>query len=356
MGALPRNRSGETQYDEDKLGFGSIFTDNMLEIKYNADKGGWAQPEIKPLENLSLHPATMMLHYGQQVFEGLKAFSGEDEQDIYLFRPDMNIARFNRSCQRLCMPTLDPKIFMEQMTRLVRNERDWIPRASGTSLYIRPTIIATDIHLGVRPSKEYLFYIILSPVGAYYPEGFAPVKIMVTHEYVRACKGGIGEAKTAGNYAASLYAAEEAHKAGFTQVLWLNAVDKASIEEVGTMNIFFRINDEIITPALEGTILPGVTRDSVLYFAKQMGLKVTERRISIEEVVEAADNGSLQEIFGSGTAAVVSPVSHFNFKGKDYQVGDGTTGEVAHKLFDEITSMQTGRKAAPNGWVMNIGK
>jgi branched-chain amino acid aminotransferase len=356
MPKVPRNRSDARGYDEDKLGFGDIFTDHMLTIVYSSDKGGWQSPEIKSLEDLVLHPGTMMLHYGQQVFEGLKAFAGPDDDDILLFRPDMNIKRFNRSCERLCIPSIDPDLFMEQMRQLIRMDRDWIPRSPGTSMYIRPTIIATDIHLGVRPSKEYLFFIILSPVGAYYPEGFAPVKIKVTDEYVRASRGGMGEVKTAANYAASLLAAEKAQEEGFTQVLWLNAVDKMAIEEVGTMNIFFRIRDEVITPALTGTILPGVTRDSVLRLASDMGMKVTERSVSIEEIVAAAENGGLQEIFGSGTAAVISPVSLFRYKGEDYTVADGNTGELSAKLFDEITGMQTGLKPDPYGWVKNIGK
>lgn len=356
MGTLPRNRAALPQYNEDKLGFGTIFTEHMLQMRYSADKGGWQAPEVTPFQDLILHPATMMLHYGQQVFEGLKAFSGPNEEDILLFRPDMNIARFNKSCVRLCMPTVDPKLFMEQMSKLIKLDRDWIPRPHGTSLYVRPTIIATDPHLGVRPSNEYLFYIILCPVGAYYPEGFNPVKIVVTDKYIRACRGGLGEAKTAANYAASLLAAEEAHAEGFTQVLWLNAVDKVSIEEVGTMNIFFRIAGEIVTPALEGTILPGVTRDSVIRFASDLGNKVTERQITIEEVVKAAETGTLQEIFGSGTAAVISPVSQFRYKGKDYTVANGKTGPVAQKLFDELTAMQTGHKPDPYGWVVNIGK
>ncbi len=281
MPTVPRNRPSAKVYDEDKLGFGTIFTDNMLLMKYSEAAGGWGQPEITPLRDLALHPATMVLHYGQQVFEGLKAFSGPDEDDILLFRPDMNIARFNKSCARLCMA---------QMSELIRTDRDWIPRSPGMSLYVRPTVIAADPFVGVRPSKTYLFYIILSPVGAYYPEGFAPVKIMVIEDYVRACRGGLGEAKTAANYAASLLAAEIAHDAGFTQVLWLNAVDKTSIEEVGTMNIFFRINDEVITPELEGTILPGVTRDSVIRVAGDWGYRVTERNISIDEVIRAAQD------------------------------------------------------------------
>jgi branched-chain amino acid aminotransferase len=355
MPTVPRNRADSPVYDENKLGFGDIFTDLMLTMRYSAGKG-WLAPEIGPMENLNLHPATMMLHYGQQVFEGLKAFSGPDEDDILLFRPDMNINRFNKSCQRLCMPTVDPKLFMEQMSLLIRKERDWIPRTPGTSVYVRPTMIATDIHLGVRPSKEYLFFIILSPVGAYYPEGFEPVKIMVTDEYVRASRGGVGEVKTAANYAASLLAAEKAHEAGFTQVLWLNASDRQSVEEVGTMNIFFLIGDELVTPALTGTILPGVTRYSVIRLASDMGIKISERAISMEEVIRAADKGTLQEIFGSGTAAVISPVSLFRYLAKDYTVADGKTGKLAAKLFDEITGMQTGLKPDPYGWVVNIGK
>jgi branched-chain amino acid aminotransferase len=328
----------------------------MLQIVYSREKGGWQTPQITPFQNLTLHPATLVLHYGQQVFEGLKAFAGPHQDDILLFRPDMNIARFNRSCVRLCIPTLDPGLFMRQMSELVRKERDWIPRAAGTSLYIRPTIIASDPFLGVRPGSEFIFYIILSPVGAYYPEGFQPVSIMVTDKYVRACRGGVGEAKTSANYAASLLAAEEAHAEGFTQVLWLNAVDQRSIEEVGTSNIFFRINDELITPALEGTILPGVTRDSVILLAKGMGLKVVERSITIDEVVRAAEDGTLQEIFGSGTAAVVSPVSQFRYKGTDYTVADGKTGEIAARLFDELTGIQTTKLPDPYGWVVNIGR
>lgn len=356
MGTVPRNRTGAKVYDEDHLGFGQIFTEYMLTMQYNQEEGGWEPPKLMPLENLILHPATLVLHYGQQVFEGLKAFAGPNEDDIFLFRPDMNIARFNKSCQRLCIPTIDPNLFMEQMNRLIVTERDWIPRAPGTSLYIRPTIIALDPFLGVRPGKQFLFFIILSPVGAYYPEGFQPVKFLVSDKYVRSCRGGLGEAKTAANYAASLLASEEAHAEGFTQVLWLNAVDRVSIEEVGTSNIFFRINDEVITPALDGTILPGVTRYSVIRLVADMGMKMTERSISIEEVVLAAGDGSLKEIFGAGTAAVISPVSSFRYRGKDHLVADGKTGELAAKLFHELTGMQTGLGPDPHGWVINIGR
>ncbi len=355
MGRVPRNRTGFEGYDEDQLGFGRIFTDNMLLMRYSGDEKTWLTPEIKPLAPLDLHPAVMVLHYGQQVFEGLKAFTGPNEDDILLFRPDMNIARFNRSCERLCIPPVDADLFMEKTSELIRTDRDWIPKAPGTSLYVRPTVIAADEFLGVSPSKNYLFFIILSPVGAYYPEGFEPVRIKVEDVFVRACRGGVGEAKTLANYAASLLAAERAHSEGFTQVLWLNAVDRQSIEEVGTMNIFFRIDDEIITPAMGGTVLPGVTRDSVIRLAADLGHKVTEGNITIDRLVEAAQNGSLQEIFGTGTAAVISPVSSFRYQGKDYTVGDGKTGPTAAKLFDEITAMQTGKKPDPYGWVVNIG-
>jgi branched-chain amino acid aminotransferase len=356
MGTVPRNRPGTPGHDEEKLGFGQIFTDHMLVMEYDEARGGWQSPQIQPFHDFTLHPATLVLHYGQQVFEGLKAFAGKSDDDIFLFRPDMNIARFNRSCARLCIPQVDSDLFFNKMAELIRLDRDWIPRAPGTSLYVRPTIIATDPFLGVRPGKRHLFYIILSPVGAYYPEGFAPVRIMVSDKYVRACRGGIGEAKTLGNYSASLLAAEEAHAQGFTQVLWLNAVDRESIEEVGTMNIFFRINDEILTPALEGTILPGVTRDSVIRLGRDLGYKVVETNVTITQVIEAARDGSLQEVFGSGTAAVISPVSGLRYKGVDYQVGDGGTGPVAARLFDELTAIQTAAKPDPYGWVVNIGK
>ncbi|MCA1960332.1 MAG: branched-chain amino acid aminotransferase [Desulfomonile sp.] len=354
MGRVPRNRPGLETYDEDSLGFGRIFTEHMLTMRYR--DGAWQKAEIKPLENIVLHPAALIFHYSQQVFEGLKAFVGQNPDDILLFRPDKNIARFNRSCQRMCIPTIDPELFMEQMSALVRLDRDWIPQSPGTSLYIRPTVIATDPFVGVKTGSEYLFYIILSPVGAYYPEGFAPVKIMVTDKYVRACRGGVGEAKTGCNYAASLLAAEEAHAEGFTQVLWLNAVDKASIEEVGTSNIFFRINDRIITPPLSGTILPGVTRESVLQLACDLGYECREENITIDQVIQAAQDGSLKEVFGSGTAAVISPVSSLRYRGKDYTIADGKTGEAAHKLFERLTAMQTGREPDPYGWVVNIGK
>jgi branched-chain amino acid aminotransferase len=328
----------------------------MLTIVYLTEKGGWQTPEIHPIRNLDLHPATIYLHYGQQVFEGLKAFAGQEEDDILLFRPGLNIERFNRSCERVCIPTLDPALFLLQMSELIRQERDWIPRKPGTSLYVRPTVFATDPFLGVRPSHSYRFFVILSPVGAYYPEGFEPVKILVTEKYVRACRGGLGEAKTGANYVASLLAAEDAHAEGFTQVLWLNAKDQASIEEVGTMNIFFRINDTVVTPALEGTILPGVTRFSVIQLLKERGVRVEERTITIQEVVEAAQSGSLQEMFGSGTAAVISPVSQFRYMGHDYPVADGKTGPMARELFQEITEMQTGVRPDPYGWIVNIGK
>jgi len=353
MTKVPRNRPGLEGYDEDNLGFGRIFTDHMLTMRYS--DGEWQSAEITPLGNIRLHPAALVFHYGQQVFEGLKAFLGPKSDEILLFRPDKHIARFNRSCERLCIPTIAPDLFMDHVSALVRTDRDWIPRKSGTSLYIRPTVIATDPFVGVRTGSEYLFYIILSPVGANYPEGFEPVKIMVTDKYVRAWPGGVGEAKTASNYAASMLAGQEAHAQGFAQVLWLNGADRASIEEVGASSIFFRINDQIITPPLCGTILPGVTRDCVLQLARDLGYTCGERKVTIDQLVQAVVDGSLKEVFGVATGAVISPVSSFRYRGQDYVVADGKTGEAAHKLFDRLTAIQTGRESDPYGWVINIG-
>jgi branched-chain amino acid aminotransferase len=300
-----------------------------------------------------MDPATMVLHYGQAIFEGLKAYRASNGK-IQLFRPDQNVARFNRSARLLCIPEIDEAFALQAIKTLVAMERDWVPRAPETSLYIRPTIVAMDPYLGVRPSHTYRFFVILSPVGAYYPEGFNPVKIWVTDEYVRAVRGGLGEAKTAANYAASLYGAEVAKEAGYTQVLWLDAVEKRYIEEVGTMNIFFVINGELVTPALGGSILAGITRDSVIALAKKWGIPVAERAISIAEVLKAHEGGDLEEIFGSGTAAVISPVSHLAWRDKVITVGDGGVGPVAQRLYDAITDIQYGRVEDPFGWIVAV--
>jgi len=339
--------------DEAALGFGVHFTDHMLVMSYREGEG-WQEPVVKKYGDFSLDPAAMALHYGQAIFEGLKAYRDQDNQ-IYLFRPADNLQRMNDSATRMCMPNIPVDKVLAAMKELLNIERDWVPGAAGSSLYIRPTMIATEAALGVRPAKEYLFYIILSPVGAYYPEGFNPVKIYVTDNYVRAVKGGVGNVKTAGNYAASIMAALEAQDKGYTQVLWLDAIERKYIEEIGTSNIFFMINGELITPALSGSILPGITRDSVIKLAKEWKIPVTERAISIDEVITALEDGSLQEIFASGTAAVISPVGALNYKGKEVPVNGEKTGPLAQRLFDELQEIQFGARQDHFGWRISIG-
>jgi branched-chain amino acid aminotransferase len=334
------------------LAFGTDFTDHMFLADFQEEKG-WYDPRIEPYGPLALDPATAVLHYGQGLFEGLKAFRGRDGK-IRLFRPDKHVARLNRTAEKMCIPTLDPDLVMRSFTSLVDVDRDWVPSMVGTSLYIRPTIIASEAFLGVRPAKEYLYFVILSPVGAYYPEGMAPVKIKVIDTYVRAVVGGLGEAKTAANYAASLRAAEEAKHEGFTQVLWLDGVHRKYIEEVGTMNIMMKIGDEIITPPLAGTILAGVTRDSVLALTREWGLRVSERPISIDELVEAAHRGTLQEVWGTGTAAVISPVGELAYKGERIVVNGGGIGPLTQKLYDTIVGIQYGTTPDPRGWTVTV--
>ena len=337
--------------DEKSLGFGTFFTDHMFVMSY--DNGAWNDPVVKKYQNFSLDPAAMALHYGQAIFEGLKAYRGKDD-GIYMFRPKDNLARMNNSARRMCMPEIDVDETFEALKTLVRLEQDWVPSLRGATLYVRPTMIATEAGLGVRPANQYLFFIIMCPVGAYYPEGFNPVKIFVTEKYVRAVPGGVGHVKTAGNYAASIMAAVEAQEAGYTQVLWLDAVERKYIEEVGTMNIFFVIGDEIITPPLSGSILPGITRDSVLSLTRDWGLNMVERRISIDEVFKASRNGSLREVFGTGTAAVISPVGSLNYKGEVCSVNGGETGSLAQRLFDEIQKIQYGHDQSPHNWVVKL--
>jgi branched-chain amino acid aminotransferase len=338
--------------DESKLGFGKIFTDHMFTMKYKEGKG-WYDAVIEPYHDLKLDPTAMCLHYGQEIFEGLKAYRGKDGS-IYLFRPTENIKRMNLSAERLCMAHIDEKIFMNAMKKLVILEKDWIPHGEGTSMYIRPTMIATEAALGVHPSSEYLFFIVVGPVGAYYPQGFSPTKMYVSEEYVRAVRGGIGHVKAAGNYAASLYASRIATNMGYTQVLWLDSVEKKYVEEVGTSNIFFVIGDELITPPLAGSILPGVTRNSVITLARHLGTKVVERAVSIEEVIAASQNGMLKEAFASGTAAIVSPVGHIYFRDKEYAINGGKTGALALKLYSEILKIQYGMAEDPFNWRVKI--
>ena len=338
--------------DNSSLGFGTIFTDHMFNMDYNPDNG-WHNPRIESYTPIEMDPATAVLHYGQAVFEGLKAYR-TDSGAIQFFRPKDNFKRLNRSCQMLCIPEFDEDFVFDAMKQLIALEKNWIPGAPETSLYIRPTIIATDPFLGVRASYTYRFFIILSPVGAYYSEGFNPVKIWVTKNHVRAVRGGIGEAKAAGNYAASLYAGEEAHKNGYTQVLWLDGVHQKYIEEVGSMNIFFVIDDELVTPVLNGSILPGITRDSVLTMAKKWNIKVSERQISIDDLIDAYDSGKLQEIFGSGTAAVISPVGEMKYSDRVINIGGGKVGPMANRLYQAITDIQYGRTKDVMGWIEGV--
>jgi branched-chain amino acid aminotransferase len=295
----------------------------------------------------------MCLHYAQEIFEGMKAYRGKGGA-LFLFRPMENIRRMNVSAERLCMPKIDEGLFLEALKKLILIEKDWIPRGSGTSLYIRPTMIATEPALGVHPAHEYLFFIILGPVGAYYPEGFAPTKIYVTEEYCRSVPGGTGYCKAGGNYASSLYASEIAKNMGYTQVLWLDAIERKYVEEVGTSNMFFMIGDELITAPLTGTILPGVTRDSVIRLAGSWGVKISERRLSMDEVMAAIAEGTLKEAFASGTAAIVSPVGQIYYREVEHQIGGGKTGPLTERLYNEILQIQYGMKDDPFGWSMKI--
>ena len=338
--------------DNSNLGFGSIFTDYMFNMDYDPENG-WNNPRIEPYAPIEMDPASIVLHYGQTVFEGMKAYR-TDSGDIHFFRPKDNFKRLNRSCQILCIPEFDENSVFDYMKQLINLEKNWIPDAPETSLYIRPTIIGIDPFLGVRASNTYRFFIILSPVGAYYPEGFNPVKIWVTKNHVRAVRGGIGEAKTAGNYAASLRAAEEAHRNGYTQVLWLDGIHQKYIEEVGSMNIFFVIDNELITPMLNGSILPGITRDSLIALAKKWDITVKEKLISIDELIDAHKSEKLQEIFGSGTAAVISPVGEIKYGDRVLKIGSGKVGPLAQKFYKAITDIQYGKTEDSMGWIEKL--
>ena len=338
--------------DQSSLGFGTKFTDYMFNMDYNPEQG-WHNPRIEPYGPMLMEPSMMTLHYGQAIFEGLKAYRTADDK-ILLFRAKDNIRRLARSANRLCIPDFDQDFVLKALIELLKVDQAWVPGAPGTSLYIRPTIIATDPYIGLRASHTYRLFIILSPVGAYYPEGFNPVKIWVTSQYVRAVRGGVGEAKTAGNYAASLYATELAHQEGYTQVMWLDGVELKYVEEVGSMNIFFMLGGELITPMLNGSILSGVTRDSVIKLAKSWGTKVVERRISIDEIYAAHERGELQEVFGSGTAAVISPVGHIKYDGREITIGDGGVGPFSARLFKELMNIQYGRAEDSFGWVVPV--
>ena len=338
--------------DKDVLGFGRIFTDHMFMMEYDEGRG-WHSPRIEPYRNLSIDPASPALHYGQQIFEGLKAYRSP-QGEILLFRFRENAERLNRSADRMCMPIADVDAQCAAIETLVRLERDWVPQGSGRSLYLRPAMIADGSALGSHPARRYLYFIICSPVGAYFNKGLAPISIHVEDENVRAVRGGVGYAKTGGNYAASFKGAARAAERGFDQVLWLDGVERRYVEEVGAMNMMFLIGDVLCTPSLEGSILPGITRDSVLRLARDMGMRTEERRISIEELLAAGRSGELKEAFGTGTAAVVAPVGELGYKGQRMKIGGGETGPVAGKLYEALTAIQQGRADDPHDWVTRV--
>lgn len=337
----------------DKLPFGSFFTDHMLVMDY--DEGiGWHDMRIEPYGPVVLDPAAACLHYAQETFEGLKAYHGEDG-GVYLFRPDENFRRLNSSDARVCIPELDEELCIEGLKKLVELERDWIPASRDASLYIRPFVFATQAQLGVHASTQYKFIIICSPSGPYYPNGLEPIKIYVENNYVRAVRGGTGYTKTGANYAISLKAQTEAHEQGFSQVLWLDGVEKKYVEEVGAMNIMFVVDGEIITPSLEtGSLLSGITRKSCLELLRQNGYKATERRITIQELADAYDAGKLTEVFGTGTAAVISPVGLLRWGDKDMVINNNEIGPVSQWLYDTLTDIQWGRKEGPEGWSIKV--
>ncbi len=334
-----------------KISFGSVFTDHMFSMDYIG--GQWSGASIHPYRDLSLNPAALCLHYGQGIFEGMKAYRRRDGRTL-LFRPEQNFNRLNESAARMVMPEVDTDFALSALKQLLKVERDWVPDVNGSSLYVRPTMIGTEAKLGVKPSDEYLFYIILSPVGPYFKEGFSPVKVYLSTEHVRAVRGGVGAAKTMGNYAASLFAGTKAAEVGHSQVLWMDALEHKYLEEVGTMNIFVNFDDELVTPPLTGSILSGITRDSVLTLTKDMGHNVRERQISIDEVIEGIASGKVTEMFGCGTAAIIAPVGSLWYKNNSYTVSDGNTGQLTQQLFDELTSIQSGEGEDPYGWVVEV--
>lgn len=336
----------------DDLGFGVDFTDRMFVMEYDRGKG-WHSARIVKFQNLSVSPATMTFHYGQAAFEGLKAYPREDARAA-LFRPEQNLRRMNVSADRLCMPPIDEAFVLDCLKELIRLESEWIPRGEGQSLYIRPTFVGVEPVIKVRASDKYLFFIILSPVGAYFARGFSAARILVEDEYSRAAIGGTGYTKACGNYGASLKAGEKAAKGGYDQVLWLDACHHRYVEEVGSMNIFFVIEGKLVTPSLRGSILAGITRDSTMVLARDLGYEVEERELSIDEVLDGIKDGRVQEVFGTGTACVISPVGVLGYKGQDCAVGDGGVGPITQRLYNELTSIQYGTAEDRFGWIRTI--
>ena len=338
--------------DESKLGFGKIFTDHMFIMDYTLGRG-WHDARVVPYGPFLMDPACTVFHYAQEIFEGMKCYRRKDG-GLQLFRPRDNFERMNRSAARMGMPAIDVEQALAGLIELIKVDADWVPSAPGTSLYIRPTMISTDVMLGVHASHTYRFFIICSPSGAYYPKGLAPVGIYVEPELVRSVKGGVGFTKTGGNYAASILAADPAQKKGYEQVLWLDGKENKYVEEVGSMNMFFKFKDALVTPPLMGSILGGITRDSIIKLARQMGIAVEERLLSVQEVFDAADKGELEEAFGSGTAAVVSPVGRLAWNDKEITLSGGEIGAYTQKFYDTLTGIQFGEVEDPFGWVYKI--
>ncbi|MBQ7966209.1 MAG: branched-chain amino acid aminotransferase [Ruminococcus sp.] len=349
---ITKTTTPKAKPDESALGFGKIFTDHMFMMDYSKDTG-WTNARIVPFENLSIHPASTVLHYGSEIFEGLKAYRRADGK-VQLFRPIENIRRMNRSAERLCLPEIPEEDALEALLKFVEVEQDWTPSAEGTSLYLRPFLFGNDESLGVHAVANATFIIIASPVGSYYPEGINPVKIMIEDEDVRAVRGGTGYAKCGGNYAASNRAGERAAQKGYSQVLWLDGVERKYIEEVGAMNVMFKIDGEIVTPMLSGSILPGITRMSCLEVLRNEGYNVSERLLSINELEEAMENGKLEEAWGCGTAAVISPIGELCYKGKKYAVNNGEIGETTQHLYDTLTGIQWGKVEDSYNWIVEL--
>lgn len=338
--------------DPESLRFGTVFTDHMFVMDYDPENG-WHDGKIVPYGPLALDPATVVFHYGQEMFEGLKAYKTK-EGKVQLFRPDMNAKRTNNTNKRMCIPQIDEQMYIDAIKELVAVDKDWIPQKPDTALYIRPFIIGTDKFLGVAASNTYKFIIILSPVGPYYESGLAPTRIYVENEFVRSAPGGTGYAKIGGNYAAAMIAEQKAHDMGYDQVLWLDAKEGKYVEEIGTSNAFFKIDGELYTAPLEGTILPGITRDSMITVMKDWGYKVNEVRFTIEDVFKAAEEGRLEEVFATGTAAVISPVGELYWNDRHIVINNNEIGELSQKLYDELYGIQTGEKADTRGWIVPV--
>lgn len=349
---ITRTTAPKEKPNADELRFGQLFTDHMFIMEYTTGKG-WHDGKIVPYGPLQMEPAAAVFHYAQEMFEGLKAYKSKDGR-VLLFRPDMNAKRTTNTNERMCIPHLDEELMVEAIKAVVDVDKDWIPEKKGTSLYIRPFIIADEPFLGVRPSDHYLFMVILSPVGPYYEGGLAPTKIYVEDDFVRATPGGTGFAKIGGNYAAGMKSQEKAHDLGYEQVLWLDGVERKYVEEIGTSNAFFKIGDEVVTAPLSGTILPGITRDSVIKLLQQWGMKVSERRITIEEVFEAGKQGNLVEMFATGTAAVISPVGELSWKDEKVVINNGEIGDLSQKLYDELYGLQIGEVEDQLGWTVEV--